>query len=96
MNRFHDSVKIFPRCKGGDQISVEFQYEEELAVFKKLLGRLGKIEEPEFEFEFITTLEREVASDYCRPLMKILGYRIMAIDKKAHIIREGCYPKETS
>lgn len=90
--------KIFPHTKKGDQISVAFEYEEEINAFNAALNAIkDHLEDPESAKEvegkkevfrslkLRTTLQAEVASNYNREMMEILGIQVLNVFGKNHI-----------
>lgn len=73
--------KLFPITYNGDQVRVTFEYDEERQAFSSVLEQLWTFVSDKREqnntvfdgFEFLSTLEMEVARDHYNLLMEIVG-----------------------
>jgi hypothetical protein len=72
--------KIFPQTADGDQISVSFDYAEEMRAFEEVteavrfhLNQSGVTEGEVPGFKFKTTLQYEVANQHSEIIRKIFG-----------------------
>lgn len=80
-------IKMFPHTFNGDQIRLEFGYDEEMQAFIAVVGHLkdrveknGAEREKEIEdFVFKTTLQMEVAKDHIDQIRQVVGLRTFNI-----------------
>lgn len=80
-------IKMFPHTFNGDQIRLEFGYDEEMQAFISVVGHLkdrveknGAEREKEIEdFVFETTLQMDVARDFNDQIRQVVGLRTFNI-----------------
>ena len=80
--------KIFPITPDGDQVMVEFEYQEEMHAFKALMHIISqciKLGTGQTEFWFnvpgdITTLQKQVLSTRVGLAKKILGRKVATLN----------------